>query len=320
MKRTKILSLILIMSLVTTILMGCSSEKGTDNKNNKLKITLVLDRGGVNDQSFNQSAWEGAQSAKEKYDVEVAYLESNQESEYKTNIEEAVDKGSDLIIGVGFNLTDAIGEAAKNYPDKNFAIIDGNYDEIPSNVRPILFNEEEAGYVVGLIAAKVNEGNKFGFIGGMDIPSVSNFAVGFEKGLKEVNSSSELLVQYANSFTDASKGKAISNQMISGGTDIIFTAGGGVNSGTYEACKENGKYAIAVDMPQNYISPDTILTSALKNVNKGVELTIGDLVEGKFNGGKVAMFDLSNGGVGYEKTKLIPQDVIDFVNKKINNK
>lgn len=320
MKRTKILSLILMMSLVTTILMGCSSEKGTDNKNNKLKITLVLDRGGVNDQSFNQSAWEGAQSAKEKYDVEVAYLESNQESEYKTNIEEAVDKGSDLIIGVGFNLTDAIGEAAKNYPDKNFAIIDGNYDEIPSNVRPILFNEEEAGYVVGLIAAKVNEGNKFGFIGGMDIPSVSNFAVGFEKGLKEVNSSSELLVQYANSFTDASKGKAISNQMISGGTDIIFTAGGGVNSGTYEACKENGKYAIAVDMPQNYISPDTILTSALKNVNKGVELTIGDLVEGKFNGGKVAMFDLSNGGVGYEKTKLIPQDVIDFVNKKINNK
>lgn len=320
MKRTKILSLILMMSLVTTILMGCSSEKGTDNKNNKRKITLVLDRGGVNDQSFNQSAWEGAQSAKEKYDVEVAYLESNQESEYKTNIEEAVDKGSDLIIGVGFNLTDAIGEAAKNYPDKNFAIIDGNYDEIPSNVRPILFNEEEAGYVVGLIAAKVNEGNKFGFIGGMDIPSVSNFAVGFEKGLKEVNSSSELLVQYANSFTDASKGKAISNQMISGGTDIIFTAGGGVNSGTYEACKENGKYAIAVDMPQNYISPDTILTSALKNVNKGVELTIGDLVEGKFNGGKVAMFDLSNGGVGYEKTKLIPQDVIDFVNKKINNK
>lgn len=320
MKRTKILSLILIMSLVTTILMGCSSEKGTDNKNNKLKITLVLDRGGVNDQSFNQSAWEGAQSAKEKYDVEVAYLESNQESEYKTNIEEAVDKGSDLIIGVGFNLTDAIGEAARNYPDKNFAIIDGNYDEIPSNVRPILFNEEEAGYVVGLIAAKVNEGNKFGFIGGMDIPSVSNFAVGFEKGLKEVNSSSELLVQYANSFTDASKGKAISNQMISGGTDIIFTAGGGVNSGTYEACKENGKYAIAVDMPQNYISPDTILTSALKNVNKGVELTIGDLVEGKFNGGKVAMFDLSNGGVGYEKTKLIPQDVIDFVNKKISNK
>lgn len=320
MKRTKILALILIMSLVTTILMGCSSEKGTENENNKLKITLVLDRGGVNDQSFNQSAWEGAQSAKEKYDVEVAYLESNQESEYKTNIEEAVDKGSDLIIGVGFNLTDAIGEAAKNYPDKNFAIIDGNYDEIPSNVRTILFNEEEAGYVVGLIAAKVSEGNKFGFIGGMDIPSVSNFAVGFEKGLKEVNSSSELIVQYANSFTDASKGKAISNQMISGGTDIIFTAGGGVNSGTYEACKENSKFAIGVDMPQNYVSPDTILTSALKNVNTGVELTIGDLVEGKFNGGKTSIFDLSNGGVGYEKTKLIPEDVIDFVDKKINNK
>ncbi|RDY24990.1 BMP family ABC transporter substrate-binding protein [Romboutsia maritimum] len=321
MKKIKALLLIAILSLSSIGLVGCFSKESQtkdSNNNTKMKITLVLDKGGVNDQSFNQSAWEGAKKAEKEYKVEVNYIETNQESEYKTNIETAVDRGSDLIIGVGYNLADAIKEAAKNYPNQNFAIIDGNYkDGIPKNVRPILFSEEESGYLVGLISAKMSNANKFGFIGGMDIPSVTNFAVGFEKGLKEVNSKNKLSTQFANSFTDAAKGKAIATQMYNDGIEIIFTAGGGVNSGTYEAGKEFGKYVVAVDMPQNYVSPDTILTSALKNVGIGVKLTIKDLVEGKFKGGEATIFDISNGGVGYEKTKLIPDDVVKFVDKKI---
>lgn len=321
MKKIKALLLIAVLSLSSIGLVGCFSKKSQtkdSNNNTKMKITLVLDKGGVNDQSFNQSAWEGAKKAEKEYKVEVNYIETNQESEYKTNIETAVDRGSDLIIGVGYNLADAIKEAAKNYPNQNFAIIDGNYkDGIPKNVRPILFSEEESGYLVGLISAKMSNANKFGFIGGMDIPSVTNFAVGFEKGLKEVNPKNKLSTQFANSFTDAAKGKAIATQMYNDGIEIIFTAAGGVNSGTYEAGKEFGKYVVAVDMPQNYVSQDTILTSALKNVGIGVKLTIKDLVEGKFKGGEAAIFDISNGGVGYEKTKLIPDDVVKFVDKKI---
>ena len=318
MKKSKALILSAILSLGSIGLVGCSSKKEEVNKskNENMKITLILDKGGVNDQSFNQSAWEGAQEAKKDYGVDVSYIETNQESEYKTNIETAIDRGSDLIIGVGYNLTDAIEEASKNYPKQKFAIIDGNYDKIPQNVRPILFSEEESGYLTGLVAGKMSKSNKFGFIGGMDIPSVTNFAVGFEKGIKEVNSNNELSTQFANSFTDAAKGKAIASQMYKDGIDIIFTAGGGVNSGTYEAGKEVGKYVVAVDMPQNYISPDTIITSALKNVGIGVKLTIKDLRDGKFTGGEAAIFDISNGGVGYEKTKLIPSDVIEFIDNK----
>ena len=315
----KKIKLLLLAGVLTIGAAGCSSKANEEVEviEDETKITLILDEGGVNDQSFNQSSWEGALRGKDKYGVEVNYIESKSESEYLANIETAIDDEADLIIGVGFKLTDTIEEASKNYPDQKFAIIDGNYEEIPSNVQQILFNEEEAGYSVGLIAGKMTETNKLGFIGGMDIPSVSNFAKGFESALKEVDPKNELTIQYANSFTDSAKGKAIAQQMISQGTDIVFTAGGGVNQGAWEACVEAGIKAIGVDMPSSQFSP-AIITSALKRVDVGVESVIKDLVENKFEGGKVKMFDLSNQGVGYELTDDLPDDVVKYVEDKLN--
>ena len=296
---------------------GCAKNEDVKTEKETYKISLILDEGGVNDQSFNQSSWEGALRAKEQFGVEVNYIESKSESEYLANIETAIDDEADLIIGVGFKLTDTIEEASKNYPDQKFAIIDGNYEEIPSNVQSILFKEEEAGYSVGLIAGKMTETNKLGFIGGMDIPSVSNFAKGFERALKEVDPKNELTIQYANSFTDGAKGKAIAQQMIKDNADIIFTAGGGVNNGAWEACVEAGIKAIGVDMPSSQFSP-SIITSALKNVGTGVEIITKDLIDGNFKGGQVKMFDLSNGGVGFEKTELLQEDLVKYVEDKLN--
>lgn len=307
---------LLFVGILSLGVVGCSSTK-EETKDDVKKVTLILDEGGVNDQSFNQSAWSGALSAKEKYGVDVQYIEAKQESDYATNIETAIDMESDLIIGVGFKLTEAIENAAKAYPEQKFAAIDCAYEQIPLNVVPILFNEEQSGYTAGLVASQMTKTKKVGFIGGMDIPSCSNFVVGFKKALKEIDPEIEVLVQYANSFTDAAKGRSIANQMINSGADIIFTAGGGVNNGTWEACKEANIKSIGVDMPSNQFAPDTIITSALKNVGTGVELTVKDLVEDNFIGGQIKMFDLSNGGVGYEVTDLIPQDVIDFADKKI---
>ena len=313
---------ILLMATVVVVgaigLVGCSKGEEKTGVDDEFKITLILDEGGVNDQSFNQSAWEGALEAKEEYGIDVQYIESKQESEYLTNVETAVDAESDLIIGVGFKLANTIKEASEAYPEQKFAIIDGTYDDIPKNVQPILFNEEEAGYAVGLIAGKMTKSNKLGFVGGMDIPSVKNFLIGFEKGAKEVNSDIQVSSQYANSFTDASKGKAIAQQMIQGGADIIFTAGGGVNSGVFEATKESKVKSIGVDMPSNYIAPDTVITSALKNVGTGVKLTVKDLIDGNFKGGDVKMFDLTNDGVGYEDTKHLTDEVKAFVSEKLS--
>ena len=316
----KKLKVLLLSTAVAVGAWGCAKNEDVKTEKETYKISLILDEGGVNDQSFNQSSWEGALRGKDKYGVEVNYIESKSESEYLANIETAIDDEADLIIGVGFKLTDTIEEASKNYPNQKFAIIDGNYEEIPSNVQSILFNEEEAGYCVGLIASKMTKTNKVGFVGGMEIPSVTGFKIGFEKALKEENPNIKLLTQYANSFTDSAKGKAIAQQMISQGTDIIFTAGGGVNQGVWEACSEANIKSIGVDMPSNQFAPNVIITSALKRVDVGVESVIKDLVDGKFEGGKVKMFDLSNQGVGYELTDHLPADVVEFVEGKIKSK
>ena len=313
----KMRSLLLVTLVVGGTVVGCG--KSTDDVD-KTKVTLVLSTGGVNDQSFNQSAWEGAQEAEKELGVEVSYLESKSDSEYIQNIETAIDNDSDLVIGVGFQMGDAIKEVAEAYPEQNFAIIDSTYEEIPENVRPILFNEEQAGYAVGLIASQMTKTGTVGFIGGIDIPSCSNFGVGFKKAIEEENKNNKVLVQYTNSFTDAAKGRVVAEQMVKDGADILFMASGGGNNGILEVVKENNIKAIGVDMPSNYLSPNDIVTSALKNVGEGVKLTIKDFTEGNFNGGNEVRYDLSNGGVGFEKTDLLSEDVIKYVEEKLKSK
>ena len=313
----KMRSLLLVTLVVGGTVVGCG--KSTDDAD-KTKVTLVLSTGGVNDQSFNQSAWEGAQEAEKELGAEVSYLESKSDSEYIQNIETAIDNDSDLVIGVGFQMGDAIKEVAEAYPEQNFAIIDSTYEEIPENVRPILFNEEQAGYAVGLIASQMTKTGTVGFIGGIDIPSCSNFGVGFKKAIEEENKNNKVLVQYTNSFTDAAKGRVVAEQMVKDDADILFMASGGGNNGILEVAKENNIKAIGVDMPSNYLSPNDIVTSALKNVGEGVKLTIKDFTEGNFNGGNEVRYDLSNGGVGFEKTDLLSEDVIKYVEEKLKSK
>lgn len=319
MKNKKTIFQLLLILLITLSLTACSSNKRTsttEGKNNDFLAVLVLDKGGVNDESFNQSAWKGAQEASKELGINVKYLESEKDSDYDTNIETAIDLGADLIIGVGFNLTDSINNAAQHYPDVKFAVIDGAFDTIPTNVSSITFNEKQAGYLAGLAAAKSIDTNLFGFIGGFDIPAVANFRDGFKEGLLEVNPNATLQEQLANSFTDAAKGKAISTQMFNSGVECIMTAAGGVNMGVYETAKELGKYAVSVDMPQSQIAPDAILTSALKNVDVGVKDAIKNCAEGNFKGGTKIVYDLTNNGVSYEKTKLISQEVQDYISQK----
>lgn len=316
--KSKILALSMVVIVGAFGLIGCSNDKDEVVEKDIPKVVLVLDKGGVQDGSFNESAWKGATNAGVDLDVEVKYLESNTDADYAQNIEIAIDMGSDLIIGVGFNLSQAIEEAALNYPDQQFAIIDGSFKNTPDNVTSILFDEKEAGYLAGIITAKIVNSNKFGFVGGIEVPAVINYKDGFEQGLKEVNPNAELYIQYANSFTDASKGRIIAEQMVNQGVEAIMTAGGMVNAGVYEVCNEKGKYAVAVDMAQSHISPNTILTSAIKKVDIGVYDTIREYTTGKLKGGVSNIYNISNNGVGYEDTDYLTDEVRNLINKKIN--
>ena len=321
--KLKRLSRIFLLASSLSLMIGCANTEKVGEAEEKYKVGLVLSVGGVNDESFNQSAWEGALRAEKEYEnVEVTYLESNGEADYTPNIETLIDMDMDLIVGVGFQVADSVKEAAETYPNQTFAMIDSSYDEgeeIPNNVRPILFNEEQAGYLTGLIAGKMTKTNTVSWIGGFDIPSCTPFYTGYEKGAKEANPNVKVLKQYINSFTDAAKGKVAAQQMIKEDSDVIFMATGGGNTGIIEAIKEaNGVKGIGVDMPMSYLAKDYIITSALKNVGEGLKLTIKDYIEGNFNGGNEVKYDLSNGGVGYEVTDHLSEDLIKYVDSKIN--
>ena len=225
----------------------------------------------------------------------------------------------DLIVGVGFKLQSAITEAAKNYPDQQFALIDAVCEgEQLENVTSLLFEDNASAYLTGLIAGKMTETNKVGFIGGMESPVISKFDYGFRAGVKAANPNAEIMVQYANSFTDSALGKTIANQMHSKGADIIFTCAGAVGIGAIEAAKENGKKAIGVDQDQNYLAPDNVITSAMKNIDISVAEILGKVVDGSYKGGEVIVNTLAMNGVGLAPTsnKNVPPDVLEYVDKE----
>ena len=320
MKFKKIATIAMAGIMTASFLTGCGSNtESTNNGSDKLTVAMVSDVAGINDQSYNQSAWEGLERAKKELGIEIKYLESKQDSDYATNVETLADEEVDLIIGVGSKLADTIKEAAKNYPDQKFAIIDETYDEIPSNVKSVLFESEQASYLVGLIAGKMSETKNVGFIGGLDIPVINTFKYGYMAGVKAADANCEIQAQYANSFNDQAKGKAITNQMISKGADVVFTAAGDVGTGSMEAIKEANKYGIGVDRDQSDLAPQNILTSAIKRVDVGMYETVKELVEGKFQGGISTTYGLEQNGIGIADTtsNLVPQDVLDFVNEKI---
>ncbi len=317
MKFKKIFALGTAIMLSASMLVGCGSKTSNGASDDVIKIGMVADTGGINDESFNQSAWEGLQQAKEDFNIEIKVIESKQPSEYISNIESLVDEGMDLVIGVGFTMKDAVETQAQNYPEQQFAIIDETYDEIPENVTPLLFKANEASFLTGLVAGKMTETNQVGFIGGMENALIGQFEYGYKYGVKLANSDAEISSQYAGTFSDAAKGKSIANQMYGNNIDVILSAAGGTGLGAIESAKENNKYAIGVDKDQSSLAPENVLTSALKKVNIGVYDTVKDLVEGNLKGGEAKIYGLNEDGVGIpESTKnLVPADVLEFVNE-----
>lgn len=305
---------------------GTEEESPEEVAETDIKVAMVTDEGGVHDQSFNQSAWEGLQQAEKDLGVKVSYVESQQDADFAPNFETLLDAGNDLIWGIGFKLSDALLDAATNNPDQLYGIIDFSYgDETPDNVVGVLFKAEQPSFLVGYIAGKMTETNKVGFVGGIAGDVIWGFDYGFQAGVqyaaKELGKEIEILNQYAESFSDVSKGKAIATQMYQQGADIIFHASGDTGNGVIEAAKEQGKWAIGVDRDQNYLAPDNVLTSAMKRVDVGVYNVVKELVEGNFPGGQTVVYGLEEGAVGIAPTsdKHVPAEILEEV-KEIEKK
>jgi len=316
LKSLKVLSALIV---AVSLLVSCGKKADTQtpaadsNAVKTLKVAMVTDVGGINDQSFNQSAWEGLQKAQTELKVTASYMESKQDADYAPNFETLVDSKNDLIWGIGFKLQERTLEAALANPTNKFAIIDYSFgDKTPANVACVEFKEQEASFLVGYIAGKMTKTGKVGFVGGMNVPVINRFQYGFAAGVKMANPKAQVMEQFAESFSDAAKGKAIANQMYKKGADIVFHAAGGVGDGVIEAAKEQKKFAIGVDRDQNSLAPDNVITSAMKRVDNAIYSVTKDLVDGKFPAGTTTVYGLKEGGVDIAPTssKHVPAEIL----------
>jgi basic membrane protein A len=266
----------------------------------EFKVGLVLDRGGKDDKSFNTSAYEGAMGAKKKLGVFVKYVEAADDNAYESQLRAFAQRDFDLIIGIGFAQKEAIKKVAGQFPEKHFAIVDAQV-EAP-NVRCLMFEEHEGAYLVGAIAAMTSRTGTIGFVGGMDIPLIRRFAMGYEAGAKKINPQIKVMANYVGVTSEAwnnpPKGKELALAQYDGGADIIFAAAGASGLGVFDAAEEKKKFAIGVDANQDWTKPGLILTSMLKRVDEAVFSTIDEAKAGKFAGG-IKRFGLANKGIDY---------------------
>ena len=281
-----------------------ASEKAEESKEEKkdassgkgMKVGIVTDVGGVNDGSFNQSAWEGLQRAQKELGIEAKYLESKTDADYKPNIETFVDEDYDLIICIGYALADALKAESAANPDVKFAIVDDASLADVSNVTSLMFEQAQGSYLAGYVAGKTTKKNTVGIVLGMATDMMNQFGYGYTAGVLDANADAKVLQANANSFADTATGKTAANNMVTNGADVIFQVAGGTGLGVIDACKEAKIWAIGVDSDQSSIAPETILTSAMKRVDNAVFDVTKELVEGKLEGG-VKTYTLADEGV-----------------------
>ena len=296
-----------------------SSEEATEAETEEdidgtgFKIGMVTDVGGVNDGSFNQSAWEGLQRAGEAFGCEVKYIESKGDADYVPNIESFLDEDYDLIVCVGYMMADAVRDAAELYPDQKFAIIDDASNADLDNVTCMMFEQEQASYLVGLAAGYTTESNIVGFVTGAANETMNSFGYGYCAGVLDANPDATILQYNANNFGDASGGKTAVNTMVTKGADVVFHAAGGTGIGVIDGCKENKIWAIGVDSDQSPLAPETILTSALKRVDNACYDATKKTILGTLEGG-VETYDLAAGGVDIAPTTdNLSKDVLEKI-------
>ena len=311
--KKKVLAAVLSLSMILSTGVVAMADETKDPS--EVKVGVITDVGGVNDGSFNQSAWEGLQRAQEELGITTSYLESSTDSDYIPNLETFIDEEYDLIICIGYQLADAMREEAEANPDQKFAIVDDSSCADLDNVTCLMFRAEQASYLVGYVAGLTTKTNNIGFVVGMTNETMNQFGYGYCAGAIDANPDITVQQFNANSFADSATGKTMANTAITKGADIVFQAAGATGLGVIEACQEAGVYAIGVDSDQSSIAPDTVLTSAMKRVDNAVYEAVQELIDGTLEGG-VKSFDLAAGGVDIAPSQdLIAPEVITAVDE-----
>ncbi len=276
------------------------------------RVGVVFSIGGLGDQSFNDAAYAGIQRAADDFGITFDFVEPDDVAEMEDHQRSFVEAGYDLVIAIGFLQESGLEAVAMDYPDARLAIVDAVVDE--PNVASLIFKEHEGSFLVGALAAMMTESGTVGFVGGMEVPVIHNFQIGYEQGVEYIDPDVNVLVDYAGDFGDPGRGKELAISQRDRDADIIYHAAGGTGMGVFEAAEERDFYAIGVDDNQDHLAPGYILTSMLKRVDVAVYEVVEDLVAGEFRPG-IHEFGVAEGGVGttdFEYSRdIIPADVFD---------
>ncbi|MFX3625374.1 MAG: BMP family protein [Ectobacillus sp.] len=311
-------------------LTGCAQKDSKNKDREKVTIGIMLPDIGLGDQSFSDSAFTGLEQARNELGILFDYRELADTKTYEKGLTELVEQGNDLVVGLGFAMQEDLEKVAKKFPKQKFLLIDGT-SQLP-NVYSVTFKEHEGSYLIGVLAGMKTKTNKVGFIGGLNVPLINKFAAGFEQGVKEVNPSAQVLIEYAGTFGDDKLGKNIAQNMIANGADFVYPAAGFTGVGSILAAQENNVYAFGVDSDQYFIAEKAVVSSMLKKIDVAMFEVAKQMVrDGKLRERNMEL-GIAEKGVGLAPVRVLPLsdqeqtriaaliNDISKNNKKINDK
>lgn len=302
----------LVALVAATTLAGCGSNEDSKSDKCAMRVGFVTDVGGIDDHSFNEGTWRGIEEFAKENDLDkscIKYLQSKNDSDYEPNLSSFADEGYDLIVAAGFKFDKAIGNVAPTYPDTNFLVIDTVSKE--KNVQSATFKAEQSSYLAGVAAAmqaKAQGGDAVGFIGGEEQDLILAFQAGYEQGVKSVDSSMKVHVDYAGGFDKTEMGSTLAEKQYSAGAKVIYHAAGGTGNGVFASAiarAEKGEqvWVIGVDSDQydtgmydKENKKSVTLTSALKRVDVASKNAAKQVLDGKFKSGNV-VYTIKEDGV-----------------------
>ena len=306
------LSLLLALSMLTACGGGAADTKetkGADKADDTMKVALCV-TGAVNDMGFCQSAYDALVLLEEKYGCEIAYTENVQPADMAAVFTDYAANGYDIVFGHGFQFGDPALEVAPLYPDTYFICAESN--AAAENVATYIVSCEQGGYVEGVLAARMSESGKVGYIGPVEGASLIKIMNGFEDGAKSVNPDIEVQTAWTGSFTDTALAKEAAKAMIDSGVDFIAHDANECGNGAILAAQEAGIWATGDSYDQHDLAPDTVLTSSMYHFSVVYETAYLDVVNGNFKG-ELKYLGMAEGAVEmapyYDLESEIPEEV-----------
>lgn len=326
MKLKKTFKVLALLLGITSIITGCGSNNSSALKKVDViekqvyNFALLKDDFSNEENYFTDLAVDGLERIKKEYGARIEVFDTNSSEDYEKRLREAA-QNNDLTFASAFKFLDSLNNVAKDYPDKNFAIVD-TVSDLP-NVKSIDFKDEQGAFLMGIIAGNTTKTNKVGFIGAIKEELIETFLSGFMAGLKVSNEEAYKnikegnLVQYVGNFNDQKKASDIAKKMYDEGADIIFESAGEGGEGVFKAAKEKGKYAIGVDIDWAARFPeyaDVILSSMIKNLDETVYTTAKEIINSDFKAGPKNKMEigLKDNGIEVAKTtsNLVSKEIL----------